>query len=72
LKIVESNYHALILAKRSGKYRLRSKRFLWLYITRWLGMRVEVQTFDISDDIKNIELETKDIKQILQGREAKQ
>jgi len=32
-------------------------------------MRDEVQTFDNSDDIKDIELETKDIRQIIQGRE---
>jgi len=37
LKIVESNYHTLILAKIAGKYRLRSKRFLWLYITKLAG-----------------------------------
>ena len=36
----------------------------------WLGIRDEVQTFDDSDNIKDIDLETKEIKQILKGEET--
>ncbi len=62
--------HEVILIHQS----LQSKCLLDIVSTlwHWLGIRDEVQTFDDSDNIKDIDLETKEIKQILKGEETEQ